>query len=305
MNATLPPEYTDDDEIDLLELWEVIREKWLWIFAITLTCSVASVIVALLMTPIYRAEVVMIPAGDNQSQGRVASLAAQFGGLADLAGVSLSGGGSKDEALTTLQSRTLITTFIKERQLLPVLFADEWDAAAGKWLTKQPEEIPTLNDANELMNESILQVSEDKKTGVITVAIEWSDRQLAAQWANEIVLRTNQSMRERAIKDAEASIEYLNKELRKTSVIEIQQAIYRLIEANYKTASIANTREEYVFRVIDPATPPDADNKVRPKRTLIVLLATLAGGFVSIIGVFMQRGWRNMKQRRQQRLAKE
>jgi uncharacterized protein involved in exopolysaccharide biosynthesis len=104
-------------------------------------------------------------------------------------------------------------------------------------------------------------------------------------------------MRMRAISEAETSIEYLNKELQKTGVVEIQQAIYRLLEANYKTTSIANARSEYAFKVIDPAVAPDENRRVRPKRSLIVILATLAGGFVSVLGVFVHRGMQNMKQR--------
>ena len=54
-------------------------------------------------------------------------------------------------------------------------------------------------------------------------------------------------------------VEYLNQELEKTNVAELRQAIYRLIEAQIKQKTLARLRDEYVFRVLDPAAPPDSD----------------------------------------------
>lgn len=290
-----PP--TDDDEIDLLDLWDTLVSGWQWIIGITTVAAVVAIAVALQMTPIYRSQVVMVPADDSGRPSGGAALAAQFGGLADLAGVNLGGSGSKNEALALLKSRALAEGFIKDKELLPILFEDKWDAAAKKWKNDDLTKTPTLGAAYELFSKDVLQINDDKKTGVITLAVEWKDRQLAALWANEIVRRANAAMRARAVADAQASIDYLQQELAKTGVVDIQQAIYRLLEANYKTASIANTREEYAFKVIDPAVVADANRKVRPKRAQIVILATLAAGFASVLGVFMYHGIRNMKQR--------
>jgi len=291
-----PP--NDDDEIDLLDLWDTLVSGWQWIVGITAVAAIAAIAIALQMTPIYRSQVVMVPADDSGRPSGGAALAAQFGGLADLAGVNLGGSGSKNEALALLKSRALTESFIKDKELLPILFEDKWDAAAKKWKTDDPAKAPTLGAAYELFSKDVLQINDDKKTGVITLAVEWKDRQLAAIWANEIIRRANAAMRARAVADAQASIDYLQQELAKTGVVDIQQAIYRLLEANYKTASIANTREEYAFKVIDPAVVADANRKVRPKRAQFVILATLAAGFASVLGVFMYHGIRNMKQRR-------
>lgn len=292
---------TYDDEIDLLELWDILVEKWQWIAGVTGLSAVIAIVVSLMMTPIYRAEVIVVPADDSGGKGGMAALASQFGGLADLAGVNLGGGGGKGEAIALLKSRALIESFVKENDLLPVLFEDDWDASASKWKSNNPKKVPTMNKAYDLIKKSILTVSEDKKSGVITVAVEWKDRIKAAEWANDIVRRANRAMRERAINEAQASIDYLRQELTKTSVVEIQQAIYRLLEANYKTTSIANAREQYAFKVIDPAVAADEGRKVKPKRSLIVILATLAGGFVAVLGVFLHRGLQTMRQRRAER----
>lgn len=293
------PPNAEDDEIDILELWDTLMSGWQWIAGATILAAVSSIAVALLMTPIYRSQVVMVSAEDPGARGGGASaLAAQFGGIADLAGVSLGATGSKAEAMAVLKSRSLAEGYIKEMNLLPILFEEKWDAANQRWKVDDPTKIPTIEAAYKFLSENVLKIDEDKKTGVITLSVEWKDRIMAAQWANDLVRRANDTMRARAVAEAQASIDYLHLELGKTGVVEIQQAIYRLLEANYKTSSIANTREQYAFKVIDPAVPADANRKVRPKRAMIVILTTLIAGFISVLGVFMYHGIRNMKRRR-------
>jgi uncharacterized protein involved in exopolysaccharide biosynthesis len=57
--------------------------------------------------------------------------------------------------------------------------------------------------------------------------------------------------------------------------VEVQQAIYRLMEAQTKKQMVASTREEYAFQTIDPAVPPQ--EKASPKRALIVITALMLG----------------------------
>ena len=52
-----------------------------------------------------------------------------------------------------------------------------------------------------------------------------------SRWANLLVKRINRHLRELAIQDAKKSMEYLNTELTKTHIVELQQAIANLLEA--------------------------------------------------------------------------
>ena len=75
----------------------------------------------------------------------LSKLASQFGGVADI----LSFGGSsnqKAEAIAILQSRVLTETYIREQNLLPILFASKWDATKGEWKARDPAKWPTLWD---------------------------------------------------------------------------------------------------------------------------------------------------------------
>ena len=96
---------------------------------------------------------------------------------------------------------------------------DCWDAKAGKWLVP-PSEQPTLGKAFNYFNSRIRLVSLDKKTGLVTLQIDWRDPQEAALWANTLVSRVNAEMRDRAIKKSDASLTFLERELQRTTLVE-------------------------------------------------------------------------------------
>lgn len=271
----------EDDEINLLDYWRILmRFKWLIMF-ITVIAAGGTIVLAFQMTPIYRAEVVLAPVGEEKSGG-LAALAGQFGGLASLAGVNLGGGGGKtEEAIATLESRIFTDKFITEEKLLPILFYNSWDENTKNWAVESEEDIPTAWDAFKLFDE-IRSVSTDKTSGMYTLAFEWHDPVLAADWANKIVQRINQHQKQVAIDEAKKSIEYLKNQLNETSVVEMRQAIFRLIEAQTKNIMFANVRDEFVFKVIDPAVV--AELPIKPKKRLMAILGTVVG---FMLGVFL------------------
>ncbi len=281
----LAPYAPEDEEINLLDYWRVLtRYKWM-IIMITLLATAAATAVALLMTPIYRAEVLLAPVSGEEQSG-MAALAGQLGGLASIAGVNLkSGSTSAEESLATLSSRAFIGKFITDEKLLPVLFEDEWDAEAQDWIKKTAEKAPTLLRAHGLFTNEALSASTNKKTGLVTVAVEWRDPELAARWANELVARLNGHEKRVAISEAERSIGYLKEQLGSTSVVEIQQAVHRLIEGEMKKIMLANVRDQYAFKIIDPAVTPE--KKVKPKRGMIVILGLMGGVSLGVIVAFI------------------
>lgn len=273
-------------EISLAELWSVLKTSRARIALITVGSIVIAVAVAFLLPPIYRAEVLLAPVSDDQS-GAAAGLTSQLGGIASLAGISLGGsGGGKDEFIAILQSRVLSDFFVRENNLLPILFEDDWDAAAGKWKSSDPADVPTLWDAFKLMEKKVRQIAVDKKTGLVTLSIEWKDPELAAHWTEGLVKRTNAYLRQQAVQHAERNLAYLQDQARKTTSVELQQAIYRLMETEVKKAMLANVNEEYAFKVLDPAVVPE--EKVRPKRLIIIGVGGVLGFLAACATTLMQ-----------------
>lgn len=270
-----------DENIDLPAIFAAIWVRKWWVATSVLLCTGAFATAAFLMTPVYRASVVLVAADTarNGLGGALGSALGQFGGLASLAGIDVSGGGmSQEEALAVLKSREFTEKFILDRNLMPQLFADEWDAASGKWKSSQ-EKPPTPGKAYRFFDKKVRSISQDKKTGLVTLQIDWTDRKQAAAWANELAERLNAEMRSRAIEMVDASIGYLERELEKTRVVATRDAISRLIEAQVRQRMIATVMREYSFRIVDKAMVADADDPVRPKR-LILIVAGFGIGMV-------------------------
>lgn len=289
MPEYLPPYFRivdTSDDIDVLEYVRVLWRERRLIAGIVAGIVTLALTWALLMPPVYRAEVVLTPVQQGKGEG-LSSLMGQLGDLAAL--VETYVGAPKDrtaESIATLKSRVLTRHFIQQHDLKPVLFADRWDANAKTW--RANARVPTDGEAVEQFDRHVRDVHLDRRTGLVVLGVEWTDPRLAAQWANALVQEVNARRREEAISEARTSIDYMQRQLHKTSAIEIQRALYRLIEAQTKTMTVASTREEYAFRVLDPAVAPE--RHVRPKRTLMVALGALVGLVLAVVVVLVRHG---------------
>jgi uncharacterized protein involved in exopolysaccharide biosynthesis len=59
-----------------------------------------------------------------------------------------------------------------------------------------------------------------------------------------------------------------------------------LIQSQTETVMLAEVRQEYVFKTIDPAVAPE--EKSKPSRALICVLGTLLGGMLGVVIVLIR-----------------
>jgi uncharacterized protein involved in exopolysaccharide biosynthesis len=275
-----------DNQVSLRELLGIIwRGKWL-IVAMTAAFAALSVAYALLATEWYRAEVLLVPAEERTTP----SLAGQLGELAALAGVSV-GGGDATEAIATLRAREFARGFIEDYALVQVFFANEWDGAASRWRGQDPAEWPDVRDAVRYFHDKVLRVSVDRQSGLVTLAIEWTDPEVAAEWAAALVHRLNTKLRDRALSEAQVNVAYLQEELAQTTVVTLQQSISRLLESEMQKLMLARGSDEFAFRIIDQTGPPKF--RERPKRRIIAVFGTMLGGVLGVIAVFFAHALRS------------
>jgi uncharacterized protein involved in exopolysaccharide biosynthesis len=239
------------DEIYLFDLARDVWRRKVLILSIPLAASLIASGIVLVVPSWYTAEVLLAPADQRTSVGVGGSL----GSLVDLAGISV-GGGDTVEAIAVLNSRDLARTFIENENLLTVFFADQWDATRNVWKDQNPESQPDIRDAVQYWDESLRQMTEDRRTKLVRLTVRWKDPVLAAKWANQFADLLNERMRQRALADAQASIEYLREELANTNEVVLQQSISRLIESEMQKVTMARGNSEFAFKVIDRAEVP-------------------------------------------------
>jgi uncharacterized protein involved in exopolysaccharide biosynthesis len=274
----------DADEIRLHDLWRVVwRSKWL-IASVALGAAIVAAAASFLITPVYRSVVLVSPTTESPTSSGLASLASQFAGVAALAGIDLSGGGRTAEAIATLNSRAFTEKFIRDRRLMPILFSNLWNEDTGRW--EDESEVPTMWNAFQAFD-GFRTVEEDLETGLITITVDWTDPTLAAQWANGLVEDANRILRTQAIQESRKNLEFLQTELQKNSQVPLQTTIYSLIEVELRNTMLANVKQEYAFKVIDPAVV--AEKRSWPNRSLFALLGLFAGGVIGTFAAFLRR----------------
>jgi LPS O-antigen subunit length determinant protein (WzzB/FepE family) len=262
--------------------------KWL-ILATVLVLGGLATTLAFMITPMYRAETVLIPVSEDESADAVSSLTGQIGGLASLVGgAAAAGGTTATESLAILTSRDFIEQFITDEHLLPVLFADRWNARTGQWQVEDPKDIPSLQDAFLFFNDTLYRIQQDRLTGLITMQLDWYDTALAVHWSELLVARLNQRMRTHTVTETDRSIRYLRDELKSAVEIELRQAMNRLVENQEKRAMYARIREDYALRVVGRPLKSDLDRPARPKRALMIVLGGFAGLLIGIAVVLVR-----------------
>jgi uncharacterized protein involved in exopolysaccharide biosynthesis len=256
-----------DNEIDVATLfWTVWDQKYL-VLIISLLGAGFAAFLALRAVPMYRAQIVITPVRDT-GMGAGGSLMGQLGGFASIAGLNLNSTSQEAERTAVLESRGLIEAFVKRYDLTAVI--------NGNVSVRNP-----LWYAVEGFRKNVLNMHEEKLKDTTTITVDWTDPAIAARWANDFMALANDLLRTRAIEESTRNIEYLNKQLAQTNVVEIQHAIYTLIEAETKSLMLAHGRVEYAFTIVDPAVAPEV--RFSPRRTLMVISGLFIGGFLGSI----------------------
>jgi uncharacterized protein involved in exopolysaccharide biosynthesis len=200
-----------------------------------------------------------------------------------------------------LASRHFIMRFLDEHNVYRFFYPGQWLEQEQRWADGFT---PDRGEVMTLFRDTVRIIERDEETDIITVAMVWTDPAVARDWANQYVRSFNEFMRERTMQDVQRKQEFLEAELRRSDVLEIQQSIYRLIEAQTAITMLASAREEYVLEIIDPAALPYRSFNMSRKKKIVI--GIVAGGLLSTFAVLatvmLTRMWRTLSTYRQQML---
>ena len=293
-----------DDEIDLRELFYVLLEgKWI-IVSLTAFVSIIGVIYSLLLPNIYESKAMLVPV--NSSSG-ISGALGSYSGLAGLAGISLPSGGDEGNSAKAIQKISSLSFF--ENNILPnihlpnlmavkswnsktntLTFDDSiYDTNSNTWIrdfSYPQQQIPSAQESFEVFKTAHLSLSEDKKSGFITLAIKHQSPFIAKQWVELVVNEVNAFYRQKDKSESEKAVSYLNQQISITGLSEIKQVIAQLLQEETKKLTLIEANQYYVFDYIDP--PAVMEKKSEPKRALICILSALLGGMLSVLLVLIR-----------------
>lgn len=277
----------DDDEINLLDLLIVLAKHKKRIIGVTFAAALLAVGYALSLPNIYTATAKILP---PQSQSSASAMLSQLGGLAGMAGSSLGIKNPNDLYIAMLKSRSLMEKVVKRVDLQKVY--------------KQE----TLNGACSALEGSTV-ISSDKG-GFITVEVSDKDPQLAANLANIFIEELNKLLQTYSLTDASQKRTFFDQQLRQakdrltdaeltldktpnTSLkyldalrnLKYQEAVWEMLAKQFEMAKLDEAKDFPLIQVLDKAMPPE--KKSKPKRSMVVMLVTLAAFFLAVIWAFI------------------
>ena len=294
----------DFEEIDLRELFYALWEgKWI-IVSLTAFASIAGVIYSLSLPNIYESKAMLVPVNSSSS---LSGALGSYSGLAGLAGISLPSGGDEGNSAKAIQKINSLSFFennIMANIHLPDLMAakswnsktnivafDEsiYDMNSNTWIrdySYPQQQIPSAQESFEVFTTEHLSLSEDIKSGFITLSIKHHSPFIAKQWAELVVNEVNAFYRQKDKSESEKAVSYLNQQISITVLSEIKQVLAQLLQEETKKLTLIEANQYYVFDYIDP--PAVMEKKSEPKRALIFILSALLGVMLSIVLVLIR-----------------
>ena len=300
-------EQSFEDEIDLLVLFKEIWKKRIFIFIATAIISLSSIIYALSLTNYYTSESIL-----NIRDSKDSSMVNNSFGLSSMIGLNLFGetNSSASEIIELIQSREFVKRLIRFEDVLPSLLAiesydssskkltfdsDVYDSITKKWVRNvnqnQPSK-PSYLEAHRAYSE-MLDVSVDKVSGLISLKFEHVSPIFAQKILSLIIQEANNFNREMDIKNTNLALSHFEKELSKTSLLEMKESINQLIETQLETRMMASIYDDYILVSIEPPFVPDRRSK--PSRSFIVIFSTLIGGLMSLLYVVIRHYFLELK----------
>lgn len=272
-------------DIDLEFIKAILKKGKLWIIGGCIAGIAISGTIAALLPNIFRAEITVEYRPPHEAGSSGASMSSNLGGILSLAGIGSSSADSPYVAAYILKSRSLTQKFIADKNLLPALYAKSWNPETRSW-TVDKDKVPTLWTAYSKFDNEVRNIKVDADTHLITLAIDWTDPTLAANWANDYVKEADEHLRIETIKQSEYNLAYLNKQIESVTIPELRGSLASLIQSELKTNMAAKGSSFYAFKVVDSAIKPE--KKYAPHRAVIILLGLFFGFLFGSIAALLQ-----------------
>lgn len=275
-------------KVDLVDVLRFLWQSKLVVAVTTLLFILMGVGYLRVAPKMYRADVVLVPVDGQEATSALGAL----GGIAAIAGIGLQRASESQEALAVLRSRDLLREFIEENDLLHLLFARDWDYDQGVWRSSVGSTPPDLRDAVAMFDKKVRVVMEDRRNGLVTLSVTWTDANLAKEWADGLVGLVNARLRARALEESERNAAYLQQAIADTNVSAVQQALGRLLELELQKQLLAKGNSEYAFKVVDSSTIPRYP--ISPRPLVILSFSALSGFAFGLFAALMMRVWKSL-----------
>ena len=267
----------DEGAISILDLVLIVAQNIKLLIVGPLAIGILALIISFFITPTFTALTTIQPPPQGGQTSTSAAILESLGGLGGGMGPGL-----KDTSqlyIAYMQSATFEDSLI-EKFKLQEKFHTKYKVSARKTL------------------EGNVKILSDKKTGMISIAVDDEDPQFAANLANAYVSELRIFTGKLALQEAQDRKEFLEAQIKELSSrqfrdIFTQQAMLAGTIRQYEAARVDEEKVGPTFTQVDVASAPELKSK--PKRAQIAIIATLACEFLLLIFIFVRHAWANLR----------
>lgn len=255
----------EEDEINLLELWQVIWKRKMIILSLTAIIVTITTIVSFAIKNVYRAEATIA------AVKMIAKNDGLFDQLNHRPSLSFPDPVPMQDLWNVINSNVIRKKIFCSHNLMPILFGTKRNDSQ-----KEAEGLKMFNQR--------LKIKNNKKDETITVSFDWNDSKIAVQIVEYVLQELSSELTFTAKKLSNERRKILEKQYAQTEDRYLRNQIRYLIDEQDLIGRMTEVKENFAFKIIDP--PRSLPEKVKPKRALMILLSFVVSLFMGIFLTF-------------------
>ena len=301
-NPNLDNHLLSESNLDLKKLTSILIKYRLLFVVVTSLFTFSVIIYSFAIPNTYISKAILSP---TEEQSIMDQFAGSYGGIATLAGINLRSQSDMNNSQKALEKINTLSFF--EESILPNIFLpdlmavkswnesnntisykeDLYDVASEKWVREYSfpkTQVPSSQESFDVFHDN-LDVSE-KGNGFITISVKHQSPFIAKKWTELVVHELNHFFRSKDKDEAQAALDYLNKQIAKTKFVEVKQAIAQILQQKTQQLTLIEVTDFYVFEYID--YPVVMEKRASPNRLLISFIGVILGSIIGLISVLIR-----------------
>ena len=299
-----------EDEIDLRELWNTIKNGKKIIF-ITMVVIVSLTFVYVLKTPnSYKAKAILVP---TAQEGNPAM--SNLGGLAAMAGVSLGGNVMTPDVAfkSLLDNYKFMRNFIIKNHIDECYNREDFDKnyifalgfrgfydlfKSSKDEDDKKDREKEIFELNKKLKKAF-SVSADKESGLITVSYIDPDKAYTPKMVDMFLKDASEYLVRNNLKNIDEKLKYFEQEMITVDGFELRQSLSMIISKILQEKVMMRSKQYYQCDLLSAPYEPYVKDKAKPKRALILIVSFITSIILGIFIVFFLNFIKENKQEEQ------
>ena len=262
----------------IIEAIQIIRDEFKKICITAILFGVLTAGYSLTISESYKATVVI---SDSKPTLNLTDLG--LGGLIGGASLFSSTSSTHQDMKAIFDGNKVYMDFISENDLLPMIFKDDWDETAGTWKSKPKDNLDGIKAIRDQV-----EVSYNFDNAKTYLSVIWNDPKIAANWANELAGRANDFITNNELNSINSTLESLTEiSSQDLTNIRLNEELNKQLNELAIRTTLKKAESSLGLTIFEYAIAPK--KRLWPKRTLMVVLSILVGGFAAATFFIIRR----------------